>query len=177
MKKFMGIIGVFVLMSMVVLGVYSNSTAAASASAKPRYGGTLFLSDFTEENVIGYPPRMMRPLAQRQGGPAIETLLRADKELRLIPWLATAFKEDPKAMAVTLTLRKGVKFHDGTDFNAEAVKWNLEQSISAKGAGTDNIKSVVVVSDSTIQINLASWDSTFTANLSQTMGMMISPTA
>jgi peptide/nickel transport system substrate-binding protein len=175
MKRFMGITGVFVIVSMVVMGIYSNSLAASST--KPRYGGTLILSDFTEETTIGYPPRMMRPLAQRQGGPAIETLLRTDKELRLIPWLATAFKEDPKAMVVTLTLRKGVKFHDGTDFNAEAVKWNLEQSISAKVTGTDNIKSVAVVNDSIVQINLKTWDSTFTANLSQPTGMMISPAA
>ena len=66
---------------------------------------------------------------------------------------------------ITLTLRTGVKFHDGTDFNAEAVKWNLDQHVAAKTAGTEKIKSIDVVNDSTVRISLSSWDSTFTGNL------------
>ena len=120
---------------------------------------------------------MFRPLQMRQGGPAIESLLRTDKAGKLLPWLAVTFKEDAKALTITLTLRKGAKFHDGTDFNAEAVKWNLEQNVSAKSTGTDKIKSVDVVDNSTVRINLSSWDSTFLSNLAQFTGMMISPAA
>jgi peptide/nickel transport system substrate-binding protein len=160
-----------------VLMLISGAQSCSAAEQKPRYGGTLTISDMVEETNIGYPPKMMRPPALRQGAPALETLLRTDPAGKLTPWLATAVKEDPKAMTITLTLRKGVKFHDGTDFNAEAVKWNLEQNITEKSSGTDKIKSVDVVNDSTVRINLIAWDSTFISNLAQPTGLMISPAA
>ena len=65
-----------------------------------------------------------------------------------------------KAKTITLTLRKGVKFHDGTDFNAEAAKWNLDQCVQAGTYGTEKIKSVDIVDDFTVRINLSEWDST-----------------
>ena len=52
----------------------------------------------------------------------------ADKPGKLIPGLATAWKvsETDKTLW-TFTLRDGVKFHDGSAFNADAVVWNLEK--------------------------------------------------
>jgi peptide/nickel transport system substrate-binding protein len=165
--------GLFLLISLLLTGV----TPLIAAEQKPRYGGTLIMSDFVDEPNIGYPPKMLRPPAARQGAPALETLLRTDKTGKMTPWLATEFKEDAKNMTVTLTLRKGVKFHDGTDFNAEAVKWNLELNMTEKSTGTEKIKSVDVVSDSVVRINLISWDSTFISSLAQSTGLIISPTA
>jgi peptide/nickel transport system substrate-binding protein len=130
-----------------------------------------------EETNIGYPPKIIRPPAMRQGGAALEKLLHTDMAGKLVPWLAMTVKEDPKTMAVTLTIRKGVKFHDGADFNTEAVKWNLDQQVVEKGLGTENIKSVEVLNDSTVRISLGVWDSTFTASLAQSTGLMMSPTA
>jgi peptide/nickel transport system substrate-binding protein len=45
----------------------------------------------------------------------------------LEPGLATAWQASPDGKTWTFTLRPGVKFHDGTDFNAEAVRFNLER--------------------------------------------------
>jgi peptide/nickel transport system substrate-binding protein len=164
-------------MMLVFMLLVASSQILYAAEPKPVYGGTMAISDSSEEANIGYPPKMMRPLSMRQGGPAIESLLRTDKTGKLVPWLATAFKEDAKAQTITLTLRKGVKFHDGTDFNAEAVKWNMEQSVASKSTGTDKIKSVDIVDSSTVRINLTGWDSTFLSNLAQFVGLMISPAA
>lgn len=163
------------LLSVVIL--LSSFGSAYGAEAKPRYGGTLRLSDRVDEPLIGYPPKMSKPVALRQAAPAIETLLRNDKTGRLVPWLATGYKENSKAKTITLSLRKSVKFHDGTEFNAETVKWNLEQSIAAHAAGTDKLKSVEVIDSFTVQLNLSSWDSTVSSNLAQFLGMMISPAA
>ncbi len=132
------------LMIFIVL-LLSDSQVLFAAESKARHGGTLTMSDFVQEPNIGYPPKMFRPPAMRQSGPALETLLRTDMTGKPVPWLATAVKEDPKAMTITLTIRKGVKFHDGTDFNAEAVKWNLDQQVAEKGLGTENIKSVEII--------------------------------
>ena len=149
----------------------------SAAEPKPRYGGTLRLSDAYDGISIGYPPKLIRANSNRQAAPAVETLFRTDKTGKPAPWLATGFTNHVGAKTITLTLRKGVKFHDGTDFNAEAVKWNLEQCMSARTPGTEKFRSIDVIDDYSIRINLTEWDSTITSNFAQTLGMMISPTA
>jgi peptide/nickel transport system substrate-binding protein len=164
----------FLIISLMLAG----SQFVFAGEPKPQYGGTLRVADSYEGASIGYPPKMTKTLfAMRQASPAVETLLRVNKAGQPVPWLATTFKEDAKTQTITLTLRTGIKFHDGTDFNAEAVKWNLDQHIIAKTAGTEKIKSVDVVNNSTIKITLSSWDSTFTGNLTWFIGLVISPTA
>ena len=43
------------------------------------------------------------------------------------PWLAEKWDISADSLEYTFHLRQGVKFHDGTPFNAEAVKWNIER--------------------------------------------------
>ena len=115
---------------------------------------------------------------KRQVAPAIESLFRLDKDGQAVPWLATGWKTDSSGKTITLTLRRGVKFHDGTDFNAEAAKWNLDQAISAKQFGSVLIDSVDLVDPYTIRINLKERDNTSLGMLCYSyIGMMISPTA
>jgi ABC-type transport system substrate-binding protein len=170
-------VGVIIGLFLTLFTFFLFTQSAFAAVPEPQYGGTILITDANEEANIGYPPKMFRPLQMRQGAPAIESLLRTDKTGKLLPWLATNFKEDAKAKTIALTLRKGVKFHDGTDFNAEAVKWNLEQHIAEKAAGTDKIKSINVVDPYTVGITLVTWDSAFLSNLAQFTGVMISPAA
>ena len=51
----------------------------------------------------------------------------------LAPGLATEWEVSPDALTYTFTLRDGVKFHDGTDFNAEAVCFNFDRWYNFKG--------------------------------------------
>ncbi len=48
------------------------------------------------------------------------------------PGLATAWKMSPDGLTYTFTLRKGVKFHDGTPFDAEAVKFTYDRLLDPK---------------------------------------------
>ncbi len=143
----------------------------------PVYGGTLRVADQYDGVSIGYPPKMLRVNSSRQAAPVIETLFRIDQTGNAVPWLVETFKNNVKENSVTLKLRKGVKFHDGTDFDADAVKWNLDQAITAKTQGTEKFKSIDVIDNFTVRINLTQWDSTVTSNLSQIAGMIISPAA
>ncbi|TWT24845.1 ABC transporter substrate-binding protein [Planomicrobium sp. CPCC 101110] len=56
-----------------------------------------------------------------------ETLLEYDQNLELQPKLATKYSSSEDGLTWTFELREGVKFHDGTDFNAEAVVFNFER--------------------------------------------------
>ncbi|HVN96641.1 MAG TPA: ABC transporter substrate-binding protein [Syntrophorhabdaceae bacterium] len=143
----------------------------------PQYGGVMRMSDQTDGISIGYPPKLLRVYGIKQASPAVETLFRIDKTGRAVPWLVKSFKENAVSKSVTLVLRTGVKFHDGTDFNAEAVKWNLEEHLAAKSQGTEKIKSIDVLDSETLRINLSEWDNTLTSSLALTLGMIISPTA
>ena len=60
-------------------------------------------------------------------------LSSADKPSVLTPGLATAWKiDDSDKTRWVFTLRQGVKFHDGSDFKADAVVWNLEKLLNDK---------------------------------------------
>jgi len=87
---------------------------------------------------------------------------------------------DPVNPSITLHLVKGVKFHDGTDFNAQAVKWNLDKEMAP---GSTNIgstaawKSIEVLDDNTVRINLKSWQNTLVRTLSDALSFTVSPAA
>src|SRR3546814_2867722 len=57
-----------------------------------------------------------------------DKLVDITPELKLIPQLATAWSWSDDSKTLTMDLREGVVFHDGTPFNAEAVKANIERS-------------------------------------------------
>jgi peptide/nickel transport system substrate-binding protein len=63
----------------------------------------------------------------RVAGEIIEPLVRLEgTTTKVIPWLAESW-ESTDSISWTFHLRKGVKFHDGSEFNAEAVKWNFDR--------------------------------------------------
>lgn len=62
----------------------------------------------------------------------------ADRPGKLVPGLATEWKvDDNDKTKWRFTLRKGVKFHDGSDFNADAVIWNLDKVLNDKAPQFD----------------------------------------
>ena len=61
-----------------------------------------------------------------------EGLLSADKNGAIIPSLATSFSIDKSGKVYTFTLRKGVKFSNGEEFNADAVVLNFTSIIKSR---------------------------------------------
>ena len=88
----------------------------------------------------------------------LEFLLRADKNGDVYPWLAESYEVAEDKMSITFKLHQGIKFHDGSDLNAEVVKWNLDNWIEAKAQPL--WKSVDIVDEFTVRVNLNAWRNT-----------------
>lgn len=152
--------------------------AAAPAAAKVQYGGILRITHALDADTLGDPvARPMSSTGVRIAYAALETLVRYDKKGMPVPWLATDWKIAKDFKSITFTLRKGVKFHDGTDFDAEAVKWNLDRYRTSTNTELKSIESVEVLDASTVKLNLSKWSSTIIDNFTMHAGMMISPTS
>lgn len=86
-----------------------------------------------------------------------ETLLRVNppgSKTRFSYILATGFSASDNGLEYTFHLRKGVKFHDGTPFNAEAVKFSIERTIKmGKGAAFiwNDLASIDIINDYTVK--------------------------
>src|ERR1700756_1012195 len=98
----------------------------------------------------------------------------ADRPGKLVPGLATEWKVDESDKKKwRFTLRQGVKFHDGSDFNADAVIWNLDKVLNDKAPQFDKRQSAQVktrlpsvasyakIDDYTIEIATKNVDSFF----------------
>lgn len=109
-----------------------------------------------------------------------DTLLLREPDGTLAPMLATEWSYDETRTKLTLTLRDDVTFSDGSAFDAEAVKANLDHFASANGrqaAQLEAYDSTDVVDADTVVITLAEPDPAFEYYLSQAAGLMGSPAA
>ncbi len=151
-------------------------TPAPTPAPEPdKYGGILKeVLTVGPATPIGYMPEAA-PDAQADARPAIESLVQVRSGGSVEPLLATSWEIAPDGKSITLTLRQGVKFHDGSDFNATAVKWNLDKQIEAEKA-TD-WESVDVVDEYTVRINIPGYKNTILTGLGSGTAMITSPTA
>jgi ABC-type transport system substrate-binding protein len=68
-------------------------------------------------------------------------LSKRDEAAKIIPGLAESYSVDAETKTVwTFNLRKGVKFHDGSTFNADAVIWNLDKLLNKDAPQFDRIQ-------------------------------------
>ncbi len=152
-----------------------------AATEKPRYGGIVKIITPMAANNLGCPWERRMPTDSQLGMPAIETLIRFDeKGFPSVPTLATSWKVSNDKKNITLTLRKGVKYHDGEDFNAAAVKANMDMiRISPNAPSLKIISSVDVIDDYTVRLNLSSFEPTIFNTLASGAlpAGMISPAA
>lgn len=90
--------------------------------------------------------------------PAIESLGRPDSDGNMQPWLADSFTTDPDNLTVTIKLKEGIKFSDGTDFNADAVIWNFDKmKEGGKESELGNPESYEKTDDYTVTVKYSDW--------------------
>lgn len=171
------------LLVICLAGVACTSTPGAGGGdvGEPQRGGTLRV-------VHAFNPTSLDPHTGGSGGdhvslyPLYDTLVNFEnKTIKARPGLAKSweFIDDPPTLE--FTLRRNVRFHDGTPFNAEAVKYNLERAKnldnSTVAAELTSIKSIEVLSPFEVRLNLTRMDTGLPLILADRAGMMVSPKA
>jgi len=158
----------------------SPPAPATPSATTPQYGGILKIIIPTGITILGAPSEVgTGGLYSLVGAPAIETLLRHDNSFRQKPRLAESYEIGPDGKSFTFHLRKGVKFHDGTDCNAAAVKYNLE-NYTPSGTRPNYFKVVTsydTIDDYTIRLNLSAFSLDLWIQFAYGDGMICSPTA
>ena len=111
-------------------------------------------------------------------------LIRMDNAGLPGPGLAASWTRNDELTEINLKLRRGVSFHDGTPFNAEAVKKNFERNVALgrRAGGTvyeamNLIAAIEVQGDDTLRLKLKSPNGQIEYWLGSTAGFMVSPAA
>jgi ABC-type transport system substrate-binding protein len=110
----------------------TSGPSSSVGSGAPRYGGTLRVAFPSPTPIIGWPASMGNSASGSIAQVCLETLLRQDNKGNIVPWLAESYSVPDDLTSITFKIRQGVKFHDGSDLNAEVVKWNLDQFLAAQ---------------------------------------------
>ena len=98
-------------------------------SQQPKSGGSLKIA--FESDVPGMDPHISLGVQVQVLIPSLfNTLVTIDENLAVIPDLAEAWQVQDGGKTYLFHLHKGVKFHDGTDCDAAAVKWNFERLLN-----------------------------------------------
>ncbi|ALS75634.1 peptide ABC transporter substrate-binding protein [Planococcus rifietoensis] len=128
-KKVRQLFYFFIAFGLVVLAGCSSDNAESDGGAAPedeKSGGTLVYGRGADSVSLD-PINVTDGESIRVTHNIYETLLEYDHNLELQPKLATEYSSSEDGLTWTFQLREGVKFHDGTDFNADAVVFNFER--------------------------------------------------
>jgi peptide/nickel transport system substrate-binding protein len=156
-------------------------SAAAADNRAVKNGGTLTMALSADPDALD--PSTSTTLLGREVFTSIcEKLYDIDANARLVPQLASALPDvSGDGKTVTIKLRDGVKFNDGTTFDAAAVKKSLDRhrswKKSARIADLAAVKKVDVVDPATVRITLSRPFTPLTAQLADRAGMIMSPKA
>jgi peptide/nickel transport system substrate-binding protein len=156
------------------------SATLGLAGATPALSETLSIG--ISEDTDTLDPTQGRTFGGRQMFAALcDKLFDLNPQGGIVGELVTDWSVSDNGLEITLKLRPGVVFHDGTPFNAEAVKFNIERSLtleeSARKGDIRAIKAVEAVDDQTAKLILSEPFAPLLAQLADRAGMMLSPTA
>lgn len=159
------------------------SSALAAAIMLPGAAWAKSLTVAIPNNLTGLDPTNINDtLSQTSVRLIYQGLFGFDKDMNSVPLLAESYEASDDATEFTIKLREGIKFHDGTDFNAEAVKINIERLANpdnklSRRSLVSMVDTVEVIDNNTVKLKLSEPFGAMIASLAHPGAMMISPAA
>ena len=158
-------------------GPGASGGPGGTAAAAAKYGGTITFG--LENDVSNLDPMLSGLFVDRNIHYMMyDSLVRVNTKGDIIPWLAEKWTTSSDGKTITFNLRQGVKYHDGTAFDAASVKWNIERYKNTKGSSRTGdlgaVATVDVVDTYTVKFNLSAAFAPLLAALVDRAGMMVS---
>ncbi len=156
------------------------AAVAAPGGAQTR-GGTLRIG-MDADNTTMDPHRSTAAVDRQVYNNIYGKLVDIDAKFGIVPQLAQSWDVKNAGLTYVFKLRRGVKFHDGSDFTAEIVKWNFDRMrdptlASPRRSEIAPIKDVRVVDPYTVELTLSASFTPLLTVLSDRAGMMVSKAA
>lgn len=166
-------------------GSSSSGGGSGAASGTPQNGGSLTVLEGS--GFAGAWPAGLDPATNTNGAanqPYMDSIYGQMFELgpngKILPDLATGYQFSNAGKTVTISLRHGVTFTDGTPFNAQAVVWNIQRDLKSPCTckPTWPVASVKAIGSDKVQINLMTvFAPIISSFIDSTADWMASPTA
>lgn len=161
----------------------SLSSTTTSASAQAKHNGTLTIV-MVGSNAIGIDPAGPTNTAGNyQFYPVFEPLFLQSPHGTVHPWLADSYSVSKDEKTLTINLHKGIRFQDGTPFNASAVVFNFDRYAS-KAQNSEcvpffaSVTGATAVGQYSVAVSFSRPDPAFLSAISAgECGLMASPTA
>jgi peptide/nickel transport system substrate-binding protein len=166
---------------LVAAAFVAGAAAQTRVSGTPtiKNGGTLTVALESDPDVLD--PTLARTFVGRTVFTHIcEKLYDLNAKLQIVPQLAAALPQfSADKQTVTIKLRRGLQFNDGTPFNADAVKKSLDRHKnlprSTRASELAPVTSVDAPNATTVVLHLSARYSPITAQLADRAGMIMSP--
>lgn len=134
-----------------------SGQAQPTVAPTPKLGGTLTYAQSIPITTPDPINPQKYPAAYEANFTIYNNLVTFDPALKIIPDLAEKWEASADSLSWTFSLRKGVTFHDGTAFNAQAVEAHIKRIQDPQNASPnknlwDHITGVKVVDDATVEL-------------------------
>ncbi|MEV0590045.1 ABC transporter substrate-binding protein [Nonomuraea cavernae] len=170
--------GIAAALSIALTSCSSSSGSESGTGASGAADGNLVVGVTTDPDTL-FPWKATQFQAVNVLQNIYGTLTEFDKDLNVVPGLAESWKAAEDGKTLTLTLRQGVTFGDGSAFDSADVKFSLEKIMDEATAAVSrsslaSVKSVEAPDATTVVLNLTAPDAALPANLATVNMAMLS---